>query len=246
MLRTPFLALPTALCAILATASCAELLLVPLDCFGNRADAKKVSEVLDHCTFQHTLKDTRFISTPGTFNYLLDRMPFTTTVMRELKLAKYVVTTRPDGVMWCDDNDGMVGTFEPVYCTDAKRVFYGNGTFDAPILGKIRGESVIVLDYVQDEPGTIRNTVTIFLRVHSFFAPIMKLAAPIVKGMVTRKSASLLGACTKLAEQLSTDPQSLYDQIRTSESITEDEQADFRKAFLPDTVMREPALPVAQ
>ena len=237
MLRRLLLALPIALCAILATAACAEMLLIPFDCFQKPCDVKKVKEVVDHHTFQHTLKDSKFASSSETFNYLLDRMPFTVSVMRELGLSKYVITTRPDGVMWCDDNDGVVGTFEPVYTTDTKRVFYGDGKFDAPLVGKIRGESVIVMDYVQDEPGTIRNTVTIFLRVHSFLAPIMKLAAPIVKGMVTRKSASMLGAATTLAARLSTDPKSVYDQICKSDSITEAELADFRKAFLKDMAM---------
>ena len=208
--------------------------LLPYKAFPDEAQAKKVKAVVDHRTFRHSIADTRFQSDSRTFNYLLDRMPMTTAIMREMGLEKYEITSCPDGTMKCDDKEGVIGTMETAYTANDKRVYYGDGTFDAPLLGKIRGESVVVLDYVQQEPGVMANTVTIFIRVHSFFAPIMKLFSPAIKGMVTRKSASLMGASMKLSEKLTCDPEAVYDKIQDSEIITPGELSDFKKAFLPD------------
>ena len=234
MLRAPFLLL---LIPAIAVASYAETLLVPYTAFPNPEEALKVMNVLDHCTFKHTLKEKRFNSTSKVFNYLLDRMPLTTAMMRELGLANYTVSTRPDGVMMCDDHEGVVGTLEPVYTTSEKRIIYGDGSFDAPVIGKMRGESVVVLDYVEEEPGVICNTVTVYVRVHSFLAPLMKLASPVVRGMVTRKSAILLNASMTLSEQLTTDPGSVYERICNSEQITPDDLRAFRKEFVREKAL---------
>jgi len=233
MLRASFLPLIPAL----ALASYAANIQVPYSAFPDPEEALKVKEVLDHCTFRHTLKEKRFNSTGKVFNYMLDRMPLTTAMMRELSLANYTVTTGADGVMMCDDHEGVVGTLEPVYTTPEKRVIYGDGSFDAPVIGKMRGESVIVLDYVEEQPGVISNTVTVYVRVHSFLAPVMKLASPVVRGMVTRKSAILLNASMTLSERLWKEPGTVLDEIRDSEDITPAEMEGLRKEFVTDTAM---------
>ncbi|HUW34787.1 MAG TPA: hypothetical protein VM223_24525 [Planctomycetota bacterium] len=235
MLRAPFLLL---LIPAIAVASYAETILVPYTAFPNPEEALKVMNVLDHCTFKHTLKEKRFNSTSKVFNYLLDRMPLTTAMMRELGLANYTVSTRPDGVMMCDDHEGVVGTLEPVYTTPEKRIIYGDGSFDAPVIGKMRGESVVVLDYVEEEPGVICNTVTVYVRVHSFLAPLMKLASPVVRGMVTRKSATLLNASMTLSERLWKEPGTVLDEIDECEDITPADKEGLRKTFVADTAMK--------
>jgi len=234
MLRASFLLL---LIPAVALAACAANLAVPYSAFPVPEEALKVKEVLDHCTFRHTLKEKRFNSTGKVFNYMLDRMPLTTAIMRDLGLANYTVTTRPDGVMMCDDNEGVVGTLEPVYTTPERRIIYGDGSFDAPVIGKMRGESVVVLDYVEEEPGLISNTVTVYVRVHSFLAPVMKLAAPAVRGMVSRKSATLLNASMTLSERLWKEPDVVLNEIRDSEDISPAEMEGMRKEFVTDTAM---------
>jgi len=211
-------------------ASPGETLLIPYAAFPDGRHAGKVKEVVDHYTFHRRLNENRFKTTDKVLNYLLDNMPLTSTIMRHLGLEKYVINVDDDGMMTYDDKAGMTGTFEPVY--------YGDGLFDAGILGKIRGESVLVMDYRKEEPDIVCNTVTVFIRVHGLLGPLCKLASPILNGMVGRKSASLLNASVVLSEELASDPQSVYEKISGCDEITSEELGDFRKTFLDDAESR--------
>jgi len=223
--------------AVIAVLSASSLLnasgelSLPYSDFPKKADAKKVREVVDHYTLTHSTPEKPFNTTSRTFNFLLDHMPLTTAIMRELDLEKYVITVREDGTMMSDDNDGVVGTFEPVFCTKSRRVLYGDGTFSAGLLGDIRGESVVVIDYVEDGPA-VKCATAVYVKVHGFFAPFVRLASPIIRGMVSRKSASILTASMALSEKLTTDPDSVYEKIRKSDQITPEDMVEFRKEFV--------------
>jgi len=212
--------------------SLGETLLIPYCAFPDASQARKVKRVVDHYAFHRKLNKNRFKTTPEVLNYLLDNMALTSVIMRHMGLVEYEIATRDDGIMTYDDKAGMVGTFEPVYASPTKRIFYGDGSFDAGILGNIRGESVLVMDYCMEEPDIVANTVTVFIRVHGLFAPLCKLASPILNGMVGKKSATLLNASVILSEQLASDPQAVYDEISDCKGITSDELIDFGRTFL--------------
>jgi hypothetical protein len=220
---------------VAATAVCpAEKLLIPYTEFCDAEAAKKVRSVAEHYTFHREFDNNRFESTTKVFDYLMDRMPLTSTIMRHLELEEYEITVNDDGTMIYDDKHGMIGTFEPVYATSEKRIFYGDGTFDASVLGDIRGQSVVVMDYCQEEPNVIRNKVTVFIRVRGLLGPVCKLASPILNGMVGRKSATLLNASTILSERLAKDPQGVYEDLVDCTAITDDQRRDFAALFLKD------------
>ena len=218
--------------ALCVAVSLGETLLIPYTAFPDTRHAVKVKEVVDHYTFHRKLNENRFMTTDEVLDYLLDNMPLTATIMRHLGLEEYVISVGDDGMMVYDDKAGMTGTFEPVYVTRAKRIFYGDGFFDTGILGKIRGESVLVMVYRKEEPDIVCNTVTVFIRVHGLLGPLCKVASPILNGMVGRKSATLLNASIVLSEELASDPESVYERISECEEITSEELGDFRNTFL--------------
>jgi len=209
---------------------------IPYSAFPEKEDVKKVKKVLEKYTLTHTTSAKRFKSTSRTFNFLLDHMPLTTAIMRELGLEKYEITRRDDGTMMSDDKDGVVGTFEPVFVSDKRRILYGDGMFSAGLLGDIRGESVVVIDYVEDD-SEVKCETAVFVRVHGFLAPFVRLASPIIRGMVSRKSASMLTASMTLSEQLTTDPGRVYERICNSEQITPDDLRAFRKEFVREKAL---------
>jgi hypothetical protein len=221
-----------AIVILCAAPSFAEELLIPYTAFPDLPIARKVKEVVDHYTFHRALNANRFKSTAKVFDYLLDRMPLTSVIMRHMGIEKYEITVGEDGVMTYDDKQGMVGTFIPAYAEGNKRVFYGDGSFDTGILGAIRGQSVVVMDCSQEEPQLICNRVVVFIRVRGLLAPLCKIASPILNGMVTRKSGALLKASTILSEQLTDNPEGVYEEIRDCEAIRPEELLDFREAFL--------------
>ncbi len=226
---------------VCTAASFGEDLLIPYDAFPSNKLAKKVKKVVDRCTFNRRLNENRFKTTSKVLNYLLDRMAFTSAIMRHLELEKYVITRRDDGVMLYDDKAGMTGVFQPAYVTPAKRIFYGDGFFDIGFLGKIRGESVLVMDYCQKEPDVMANTVTVFIRVRGLLGPLCKLASPILNGMIGKKSATLLNASAKLSEQLASDPEGVYEEIIDCDDITPGDLSDFRAEFLETAELLETA-----
>jgi len=215
-----------------AGAARADAILIPYDGFPNPAEARKVKKVVDSYTFYRRIEQKRFNGTASAFNFLLDRMPMTAAMMREMGLEKYVISIREDGVMMCDDKEGVVGTLEPMYCAPNKRIFYGDGTFSTGVVGRIRGESVVVLEYAQEQPNVVCNTITVYIRVHSFFSPLMRLASPIVRSMVSRKTTALLNASMKLSEQLVTDPEGVYREICDCRDITPEQLGEFRRIFI--------------
>jgi len=210
-----------------------ENLLIPFTAFPDLDAAAKVKKVVDHHTFRRQFNENRFKSSTKVFDYLLDRMPLTSVIMRHLGLEEYATAVGADGVMTSDDKHGMVGTFEPVYHEGGKRIFYGDGSFDAGILGNVRGESVIVMDCKEEEPNVLCNKVTVFIRVHGLLGPLCKMASPILNGLVSRKSGALLNASAELSQQLTENPAAVLERIRECEQITPEQLADFRDVFLP-------------
>ena len=209
-----------------------ENLLIPFTALPALNDAQKVKRVVDSYTFHRQFNDNKFKSSPKVFDYLLDRMPLTSVIMRHLELEEYEIVVRDDGMMIYDDKQGMTGTFEPVYHEGNKRIFYGDGLFDAGILGDVRGESVVVMDCSEEEPDVMRNKVTVYIRVHGLLGPLCKAASPILNGLVSRKSGALLQASAQLSEQLTEDPAGVLERIRTCAAITPEQLADFRSVFL--------------
>ncbi|NQT21621.1 MAG: hypothetical protein HQ592_18090 [Planctomycetes bacterium] len=229
-----------------AAASLGETLLIPYDAFSDTTQATKVKKVVDHTTFRRRLNENRFDTTAEVLGFLLDRMVLTSAMMRHLGLEKYVIAKDANGTLTYDDKAGMTGTFEPVYATTVKRIFYGNGLFDLGLLGKVRGESVLVMDYCQEQPNVVCNTVTVFIRVHGLLGPLCRIAAPLLNGMVGRKSASLLDASVKLSELLASDPRKVYERIKNCADITLEQLNIFRESFFGVEEAPCPEEPAAQ
>lgn len=243
MVRVFVVPMLVVLCAV---ASLGESLLIPYGAFTDVGQAGKVKKVVDHATFHSKLNENRFNTTAEVLSFLLDRMVLTSAMMRHLELEKYVIAMGDDGTMTYDDKEGMTGTFEPVYATAAKRIFYGDGLFDVGWFGKVHGESVLVMDYSQEEPDVVCNTVTVFIRVHGLLGPLCKLASPILNGMVGKKSASLLDASVKLSELLAADPRKVYEDIKDCADITAEQFKIFRESFFDAEEESRPEEPSVQ
>ena len=243
MVRVFVVATLVVLCAV---ASIGESLLIPYGSFADGDQARKVKKVVDRATFHRKLNENRFNTTAEVLGFLPDRMALTSAMMRHLELEKYVIDRDDDGTMTYDDKAGMTGTFEPVYETTVKRIFYGNGLFDVGFLGKVRGESVLVMDYREEQPDVVCNTVTVFIRVHGLLGPLCRLASPVLNGMVGKKSASLLDASVKLSELLASDPEKVYEDIKDCANITAEQLTIFRESFFGAEDESDPAEPSVQ
>jgi hypothetical protein len=60
------------------------------------AEAEQVRMVIEHSTLQKSVEQFQFRSQPEVFEFLLDNPDFAATVARELRVARYRITRRPD------------------------------------------------------------------------------------------------------------------------------------------------------
>jgi hypothetical protein len=139
---------------------------------------------------------------------MLDNLHATWVLAREFGLN--VRSTRPDeqGRLWNDNGDGAKGFIILVHRAPGKRIYYMEGSQKK--LWTVQGRGVVVIDYAEDKPGTMKISGAQFVRVdNAMMAAITQLCGPLLCGMVDKVYAEFTEPLGKLGSTAVSDPQSL-------------------------------------
>jgi hypothetical protein len=198
------------------------------------ASQQRVREVTEHAIFSRDLHGIPVKSSPTVFDFLLDHPDFAATAGRILRIVKYRIVKERDGVFWGDDAHGATGTFELMYAERGKRVYLATGTFVKRFLPTIRGRILLVIAYEHrtDQTGEshVINHVRGYLRIDNRILGILaRIARPVVGPIVDKKVLRTFAAASRLTEQASDDPTTLYHSLEASLEIEKSALREFRK-----------------
>ena len=195
---------------------------------------RKVDHVLEDVAAVVPLETEEVRSRLEIYDFLLDEMPFTGGVVRELGRGKWLISREPGdaGNFTVADPAGYRLRFELVRKEPTRRVYVTAGIFHMGILPPLEGSTVIVMRMLPEGP-LVRTDATVYVRVETpFYAGLAKGLRGVVEDKVRERSGVLIQAARWVAEEAAKRPEWLVMQVDGSDKVDQAVLAEFRKRFL--------------
>jgi hypothetical protein len=206
--------------------------------------AEKVHKVLDEPTAIVNLERTEVRSRLDVYEFLLDELPFTAGVLRELKESKYLISrpvidaqaTDEERKAWrrtylFDDQDGLRLQAEMVFRDARRSIYYTYGRYDLGLV-QVWGRSVIVVVY-QDESGALMTEARVYTQVEGkSVAAAARILAGALENAVKRKGFAFIKVAQKVAELTASNARVLYDQVKGSTELDAAVTEEYRRRFV--------------
>jgi hypothetical protein len=170
------------------------------------------------------------------YGFLLDEMPFTGGVVRELGRGKWDIFRDPKEpdreVFYVIDPEGFRLRFEQVLREETRRVYVTRGTFLMGILPALEGSTVIVMRMAPKE-GSLRTDAVVFVRVETpFYRGLAKGLRGLVESKVRERAGYFIRAAKWVAEEAASRPDWLHTQVAGSKEVDPGILEEFRSRFL--------------
>ncbi|MDA0837037.1 MAG: hypothetical protein O3B01_13465 [Planctomycetota bacterium] len=196
------------------------------------ADAARVQAVVKHRSFKRELKKVEFTGTSELYAFLLDRMPFAADAVRALDIENYRVRDNEDGSYTADDGAGATGTFEIVYSSEGKKVFYALGQYDGKVLN-MRGRAVAVVEFEEAEGQKMQNWVSLYFKFDSLVLnSVVKVISLLIGPLIDKKIQYFLDATRTLCKMMVEDPQKAYARLEKAKEMDKKALKEFHKQFV--------------
>jgi hypothetical protein len=195
---------------------------------------RKVEHVLEDVAAAVPLEAEEVQSSLEIYDFLLDEMPFTGGVVRELGRGKWLISRDAGDVggFTVADPAGYRLRFELVRKEPTRRVYVTAGIFHMGILPPLEGSTVIVMRMIPAGP-LVRTDATVYVRVETpFYAGLAKGLRGVVEDKVRERSAVFIRAARWVAEEAARRPDWLVMQVDGSDKVDQAVLAEFRKRFL--------------
>jgi hypothetical protein len=192
---------------------------------------------------EHVLKDVAAVvpleaeevrSRLDIYEFLLDEMPFTGGVVRELGRGKWAIARDPKdpSAFTVADPEGYRLRFELLRKEANRRIYVTTGVFQMGILPPLEGSTLIVVRMLQGDTG-IRTDAMVYVRVETpFYAQLAKGLRGVVEGKVRERSGFFIRSARWVAEEAAARPDWLVMQVDGSREVDQAVLAEFRKRFL--------------
>jgi hypothetical protein len=212
-----------------------ESLGFPLDRIpeGKRGE---IEEILSDAAAIVPLEETEVRSRPEVYDFLLSEMPFTGSIVRELRKGRWSISRDPSdpepGAFRVQDDEGMRLRFVLVGREETRRLYLTKGSFPLGLLPALRGRTLIVMRAVPDGP-VIRTDAVVYVKVDTpFYATMAKGLRGVVEKVVREKSSYFIQAAQWVAEEAAARPGELHRRAQGSSAIDQDVLERFREKFL--------------
>lgn len=206
--------------------------------------AEKVRKVLGEPTAIVNLERTEVRSRLDVYEFLLDELPFTAGVLRELRESKYLISrpvidaqaTDEQRKTWrrtylFDDQDGLRLQAEMVFRDARRSIYYTYGRYDLGLV-QVWGRSVIVVVY-QNEAGALMTEARVYTQVEGkSVAAAARILVGALENAVKRKGFAFIKVAQKVAELTASDARVLYDQVKGSAEIDAEVAEEYRRRFV--------------
>ncbi len=197
---------------------------------------RRVDEVLADVAAAVELDAEEVKSRPEIYEFLLDEMPFTGGVVRELNRGTWDIFRDPQepdpAVFYVIDPEGIRLRFELIHRDALRRFYLTRGSFDMGLFGRLMGRTLIVLRTVP-ERDILRTDAKIFVRVDSAGAAgLAKLFKDLLAAKVRERSGYFIDAARWVAEEAALRPEWLHTQVKGSRQVDPAVLEEFRRRFL--------------
>lgn len=180
------------------------------------------------------------------YDFLLDELPFTASVVRAMGAGRYEIWTEESvateaaateeeadlrrRTFYMDDREGLMIRAVRVLKAEQLWVYYTYGVYDLGLV-RVRGWSVIVVTYVPRE-DVLDTEATVYVHVTGFAARGAQSRPELVTRIVSDKSTIFIRAARTVAEAARADPEGLYRAARRARDVDRETLENFRRRFL--------------
>ncbi len=207
---------------------------VPVDRLSEK-QRKTVEHVLEDVAVAVPLEAEEVKSRLEIYHFLLDEMPFTGGVVRELGRGKWQIARDPGdpAAFTVADPNGYRLRFELLLKEPERRFYATKGVFHMGMLPPLEGSTLIAMRMRPDGAG-IRTDAMVYVRVETpFYAQLAKGLKGVVEDKVRDRSGVFIRAARWVAEEAASRPDWLVEQVDGSREVDQAVLAEFRKRFLP-------------
>ncbi|HEV3029215.1 MAG TPA: hypothetical protein VG457_16675 [Planctomycetota bacterium] len=195
---------------------------------------RKVEHVLEDVAALVPLEAEQVKSRLEIYEFLLDEMPFTGGVVRELGRGKWAIARDPKdpAAFTVADPEGYRLRFELLRKEANRRIYVTTGVFQMGILPPLEGSTLIVVRMVPEGAG-IRTDAMVYVRVETpFYAQLAKGLRGVVEDKVRERSGFFIRSARWVAEEAASRPDWLVMQGDGSREVDQAVLAEFRHRFL--------------
>ena len=246
-MRTPTLALLAGLCgcagAPVADAPQGDPYEIPWASLSEK-QREKLHRVLDDTIATVPLEPTEVRSRIDVYEFLLDELPFTAGVLRELKQSKYRIgrppidasATSEERAAWrrkylFDDEEGLRLQAEMVYRDARRSIYYTYGRYDLGIV-QVWGRSVVIVVY-QFVNGLLMTEARVYSQIEGkSVVAAAKMLSGAVEAAVRRKGFAFIHVAKIVAELTAKDPGTLYREVVGSEEVEPAALEEYKRRFV--------------
>ena len=195
---------------------------------------QKVDHVLADVAAVVPLEAAQVKSRLEIYHFLLDEMPFTGGVVRELGRGKWEITRDPKdpSAFFVVDPEGFRMRFELIRKEEQRRFYVTKGVFQMGILPVLEGSTLIVMT-MTPEGDSIRTSAVVYVRVETpFYAQLAKGVRSMLEDKVRERAGFFIKAARWVAEEAAQRPDWLVMQVDGSREVDQEVLREFRKRFL--------------
>jgi hypothetical protein len=205
---------------------------------------EKLHRVLDNTLATVPLEPTEVKSRIDIYEFLLDELPFTAGVLRELKKSVYRIWRKPidekatdeERSAWrrsylFDDEEGLRLQAEMVYRDERRSIYYTYGRYDLGIV-QVWGRSVIVVVYERVK-GALMTEARVYSQVEGkSIVAAAKMLSGALESAVRRKGFAFIHVAKLVAELTAEDPDLLYREVAGSKEVEAEALEEYRRRFV--------------
>jgi len=206
---------------------------VPVDELSEN-QRRKVEHVLEDVAAVVPLEAAEVKSRLDIYHFLLDEMPFTGGVVRELGRGKWEIKRDPKdpAAFTVVDPEGYRLRFDLIRKEEHRRFYVTTGIFQMGILPPLEGSTLIVMR-MEPAGALIRTDAVVYVRVETpFYARLAKTARSLLEDRVRERSGFFIKAARWVAEEAAQRPDWLVMQVDGSLEVDQAVLQEFRKRFL--------------
>ena len=206
---------------------------VPLDELSE-SQKEKVLHVLADVAAVVPLEPADVKSRVEIYHFLLDEMPFTGGIVRELGRGKWQITrdARDPAAFLVVDPEGYRLRFELIRKEEHRRIYVTRGVFQMGLLPPLEGSTVIIMR-MAPAGGVVKTDAVVYVRVETpFYAQLAKGVRGLLEDRVRERSGVFIKAARWVAEEAVARPDWLVMQVDGSHEVDQAVLQEFRKRFL--------------
>jgi hypothetical protein len=206
---------------------------IPVDRLSE-SQKKKVEHVLADVAAVVPLEPSEVKSRLEIYDFLLDEMPFTGGIVRELGRGKWAIARDPKdpSAFTVVDPEGYRLRFELLLKEEQRRFYVTKGVFDMGLLPVLEGSTLIVMRMIPSG-DVIKTDAVVYVRVETpFYAQLAKAVRSLLESKVRERSGFFIQAARWVAEESARRPDWLVMQVDGSREVDQAVLQEFRKRFL--------------